>query len=102
MTIKAVEDTTCLALGRDVLNRLLGDKVEVIIYRNLSKWALEKAYGFKDLTINQLDKIIDSIKISALPKRKTIIPKGTLKSQSLFLILKGSAQVRSVLFFSSY
>jgi len=30
--------------------RLLGDKVEIIIYRNILKWALEKANGFNELT----------------------------------------------------
>lgn len=52
MTIRALEDTTCLALGREVLTKLLGDKVEMIIYRNISKWALEKTEGFNELTIN--------------------------------------------------
>lgn len=52
MTIVAVELSTCLALGRDTLTKLLGDKVEVIIYRNITKWAIEKAEGFRDLTIN--------------------------------------------------
>jgi len=52
MSIVALEDTTCLALGREVLTRLLGDKVEVIIYRNLTKWAMEKTEGLKELTIS--------------------------------------------------
>ncbi|KAL4510050.1 hypothetical protein ABPG72_010243 [Tetrahymena utriculariae] len=98
MTIKALEDTTCLALGRDVLTKLLGDKVEMIIYRNISKWALEKSDGFKELTINQLDKILDSIEVSHITKGRVIIPKGTQKAQQLYIILKGSAKDGDIVF----
>lgn len=68
MSVIAVEDTNCLALGREVLFKLLGEKVEDIIYRNLSKWAIEKNEKLKDLTISQIDKILDNVKINKLKK----------------------------------
>lgn len=93
MTVKALDNTTCLALGRDVLTKLLGEKVEFIIYRNISKWALEKADGFKDLTISQLDRLIDSIDFAHVKKHTVVVKKGTLKASILLLVLKGVLQV---------
>jgi len=40
MSCIASEETRCLALGREVLTQLLGDQVENILYRNMSKWAI--------------------------------------------------------------
>ncbi len=41
MTIRAKTDLKCLGLGREELTRILGDKIDKIIYKNISKWALE-------------------------------------------------------------
>ncbi len=32
----------CLALGRDTLTKILGDKITVIIYNNTLRWAFQK------------------------------------------------------------
>jgi len=87
MSIVALEDTTCLALGREVLTRLLGDKVEVIIYRNLTKWAMEKTEGLKELTISQLERILDSIEIVRVKKGITVINKGVGIYENLYIVL---------------
>lgn len=42
MTIRAKEEAICLALGRDILTKILGNKVEEIIFRNIAKWTIEK------------------------------------------------------------
>jgi cGMP-dependent protein kinase len=39
LTIKADDEVTCLVLGRDTLNRILGDKVYDITFKNFIKWA---------------------------------------------------------------
>jgi len=87
MSIVALEDTICLALGREVLTRLLGDKVEVIIYRNLTKWAMEKTEGLKELTISQLERILDSIEIVRVKKGITVINKGVGICENLYIVL---------------
>lgn len=41
MTIKAVEgEAKVLALGRDMVQKLLGDQMQSIIYKNSCKWAI--------------------------------------------------------------
>ena len=41
MTVKAVEGgAKVLGLGRDMITKILGDKVLTIIHKNIVKWAL--------------------------------------------------------------
>ncbi len=47
MSVVADENVKVLALSRDVLKSLLGEKVEVVCYRNMFKWSLEKTKGLK-------------------------------------------------------
>jgi len=42
LTIKADDEVTCLVLGRDTLNRILGDKVYEVTFKNFIRWAFEK------------------------------------------------------------
>lgn len=62
-TCKALDEVRCIAIGRDILNKLLGDKIDTIMYRNIIKWGLEKCDGIKELTPGQKDKISDAIAI---------------------------------------
>jgi cGMP-dependent protein kinase len=48
-----------LALGRDIIQKILGDQVQSIIYRNIAKWSLEKSLFFRQLTVVQIEKILD-------------------------------------------
>ncbi len=52
MTITAKEETTCLALGRSDLNKILGNQVETIIYKNMARWCFEKCAHVNELTIS--------------------------------------------------
>ncbi|EGR27195.1 protein kinase domain protein [Ichthyophthirius multifiliis] len=99
MTVKAIENTTCLALGRDVLTQLLGDKVEVIIYRNIAKWTLEKGKGFKDLNNDQLDKILDIMIIQRRYKNDIIFFKNSKVSENFCVVLKGSLKLTDDIIF---
>lgn len=44
MTVKAIDgDAKVLALGRDLITKILGDQVEYIIYKNQCKWIIQKS-----------------------------------------------------------
>lgn len=45
-------------LGRDTLNRILGDKVYDITFKNFIKWAFEKNPLLSKLNKAQTDKVI--------------------------------------------
>lgn len=85
----AAQESKCLALGRDQLTKLLGDKVEIIIYRNILKWALEKAEGFKDLSKSQKEKLLDSLLVTPKQEKEVIIAKGQKKKANLIVVLDG-------------
>ena len=42
-TVTAVTTVKVLSLGRDSITKILGDKVQVIIYNNLQRWAFDKS-----------------------------------------------------------
>lgn len=75
MTIRAEEDVRCLALGRDIITQLLGNQVQMIIYRNISKWALEGSAIFKKLNRGQIEKLLDKIKLLNLNDKDAICQK---------------------------
>lgn len=60
-TVKAVDETVkCLALAREDLQRILGDKIQVIMYNNLQLWALQKHALLSKLTKIQMERIIEN------------------------------------------
>jgi len=89
MSIQAKCDVKCLALGRDVLNRILGDQVEMIIYKNISKWSLERLEGFQGLNKLQKDKLLDNLTITHLKDNDLIAAKGTPIKNNIIILLEG-------------
>ena len=49
-TIKADEDVVCLVLGRDTLNRIMGDNIYEVTFKNFIRWAFEKNAILSQLT----------------------------------------------------
>jgi len=41
-TIKADDDVVCLILGRDTLNRLIGDNIYEVTFKNIIRFAFSK------------------------------------------------------------
>lgn len=60
MTVKAVEgEAKVLALGRDMISKILGDQVTTIIYKNICKWTLQKSKLLQNLPPSVLDKLLE-------------------------------------------
>ncbi|KAL4507522.1 hypothetical protein ABPG73_012210 [Tetrahymena malaccensis] len=89
MTVKAQTDVKCLALGRDVLTRILGDQVEVIIYKNISKWSLERLEGYQGFTKSQKEKLLDNIQINHHKDGEVVIQQGTPVKNAIIILLEG-------------
>lgn len=49
-TVRAETEVKCLALGRDNLIKILGDKVQLIFYGNKMRWSFEKSPVLSRLT----------------------------------------------------
>ena len=97
-TVKAIEETTCLALGRDALTKIFGDKIQIIIYRNIQRWAFDKSEILKNLLLIQREKIIESMKLKNFKKGEIIFEKIE-KVNKIVFILEGSLIKKKVILF---
>lgn len=89
-TVKAIDPTICLALGREILTKILGDQVQIITFRNLQKWALERNALLSQLTKIQIEKIVEAMKISNYKAGDLVAKKGSLCSAKLIICIEGS------------
>lgn len=89
MSIKADSETICLALARDTLNQILGEKLQVIVYRNLQKWAIEKSKYLSKLNSLQMEKLIQCMTITTFENEQIIFTKGQQATPKMVIILDG-------------
>lgn len=94
-SVKAETEVKCLALGRDVLTQLLGDQIQVIVYKNTMRWAFEKNRKLMKLTLTQIEKIIEQMQLLQLKKDDIVFSKGE-KCNKFIIILEGN--LRNVIF----
>ena len=88
-TVVAIDEVKCLALGRETLQNILGDKIQKIIYRNIQKWAFEKSPILQKLTNIQKQKVIDNMTIKNFKEGVVLLSKGECCNQ-LFIVIEGS------------
>lgn len=61
-TVKAIkEDVVCLALARADLTRILGDKLQTIMYNNVQRWVFERHPVLNKLTRLQIERLINTM-----------------------------------------
>ncbi|KRX08335.1 Protein kinase-like domain [Pseudocohnilembus persalinus] len=89
MTIKAKEETFCLALGRDMLTKILGNKVEEIIWRNIAKWTLQKTSFGSSLEEMQIEHLLDHVHVLPIRDGDKVVPKGAYLQDQIVFILQG-------------
>ncbi len=78
-----------LALGRDNITSILGDKIQNIIYRNSQKWAMENNQLLKNLTKIQIEKLNDVFQEKNYNAGEVLLKKGEILTK-LYIVLKGS------------
>ncbi|CAD8053971.1 unnamed protein product [Paramecium primaurelia] len=89
-TAKAIkEDVTVLALARDDLTRILGDKIQLIMYSNLQRWAFERQVVLSKLTKLQVEIIVSNMQQKQKKSEEIIIEKGQA-CREIIIILQGS------------
>jgi len=73
-SIRAADDEViCLALSRDTLTQILGDKIQLIIYRNYIKWAFDTSKTLKELTKLQREKLIEYMSINQYNANQVLV-----------------------------
>jgi cGMP-dependent protein kinase len=93
MTIKASENCILLALGRDIIIKILGDQVQSIIYRNIAKWALERSDVFGKLNLIQIEKILDLIQKRHFKSDDVIYSVDQPIDRDIFILIEGTAKM---------
>ncbi|CAD8175018.1 unnamed protein product [Paramecium pentaurelia] len=83
LTVKAIEESRLLALGRETLSKILGDGVQMIIYKNQCKWILQQS---KINLIIQIEQFLDLLTIRKLKKGDIIINKGQQHGELIIMI----------------
>lgn len=89
MSVKAGTEVVCLALGRETLINILGDKVQNIACRNILKWGFEKDPLLSKLTQVQKEKVFENMKhINAKPG--TVVLKKGDKCTKIIVPIDGN------------
>lgn len=83
------EKTICLALGREMMLKILGDGIQVIILRNTQRWAIQKSEIFSNLTKIQVEKVLDRIKLHNYKAKDLLVKEGTVGCPKLFIVMDG-------------
>ena len=79
-----------MGLGRDVIKGILGDQVQVIVFKNIQRWGFEKHALLSKLTKIQREKIIDSMKYVNYKENELVIPAGTLSKMRIMVVIEGN------------
>ncbi|CAD8196555.1 unnamed protein product [Paramecium pentaurelia] len=91
-TVKANdEDVNLLSLSREDITTILGEKIQLIIYTNMQKWAFEKHPQLRDLTKMQIQKIVSNFKIKTYESKEYLFSKNQMIDK-LIIILDGQLE----------
>lgn len=89
-TITSNTKVRLLSLGRDDLIRVLGDQLQLIIYKNSQRIAIENSSYLKALTKTQEEAVISKMHIVTYNNQEIVIPKGMPAGQKLWVIVRGA------------
>ncbi|CAD8175040.1 unnamed protein product [Paramecium pentaurelia] len=82
------ENVCCLAIGRETITKILGDKIQVIMYNNLLRWSFEKNQLLCKLTKIQIEKIVTKIQTVNYEANQRIYT-ADQKCDKLVIVLEG-------------
>jgi cGMP-dependent protein kinase len=88
-SVRAESEVKCLALGREVLTKILGDQIQVITFKNNLKWAFERDRNLNKLTKIQIEKILEQMEIQKYKKGEICFKKDDVCDRFL-VVLEGS------------
>ncbi|EGR27103.1 hypothetical protein IMG5_201250 [Ichthyophthirius multifiliis] len=89
MSIQANTNVQVSVLARDTLNKILGERVDILIYKNTSKWIIEKMQGYQSLTKQQKEFFINNLQIIQYKNNQVVLNKNTLIKQQIIIVLEG-------------
>lgn len=92
-TIVSVGLTVCVAIGRDLLQKVLGN-LQHILFRNVMLIALQNSQVFQQFTEEQLEALIEAAVVKDYPENYTILDRETrARGVRFFIVLEGDVLV---------
>ena len=88
-TCTAVTAVRCLSIDSESLASALGSQLQNIIFKNSQAIIIEKNEDLNKLSREQAERLINSMEIRDCKQGDIVIPRGTLKSEYMVMILKG-------------
>ena len=85
-TVKAYEETICLALGREILSKIFGNDIQEIIYKNIQRWAFDKSDSLCKLLMIQREKIIKAMILKNFDIDEIIFQKNIIVNKFVFIL----------------
>ena len=79
-----------MGLGRDVIKGILGDQVQVIVFKNIQRWGFEKHPILSKLTKIQREKIIDSMKYINYKENDIVFKAGVQNVVKIVVGIEGN------------
>lgn len=76
MSVFASKDTTCIALSREDLIRILGAQIQDIILCNYGRWGFQNNKSLNSLSNLQIEKVLNIMKLVKVKKGETILCSG--------------------------
>lgn len=77
-------------MGRDVIKGILGDQVQVIVFKNIQRWGFEKHNILNKLTKIQREKIIDSMRYKNYKENDLVISAGVWNIVKIMVVIEGN------------
>jgi cGMP-dependent protein kinase 1 len=87
-TVTAMTDLKVLSIGSNIISKVLGSNLQQILYRNNIRITFQKSPVFKNLTDEQLEKVIEKMKIITYQEGDTVITTGFGKGTHVWIVLK--------------
>lgn len=87
-TVTALTDAKILSIGRSTILTVLGNSLEEVLYKNTIRMSFEKSVVFSNCTGEQLNAIIEKMKILNYENGEPVIMQGLIKGQYIWVVLK--------------
>lgn len=92
-TITSVGNTVCVSIGRDLLQKVLGN-LQHVLFRNVMLIALQNSSVFQQFTEEQLGALIEAAVVKDYPENYTILDRETrARGVRFFIVLEGDVLV---------
>ena len=94
-SIVAATDLHCVALEKRFVFSIFGTQLDQFIYQNSMRIALDRSKYLQALTALQKERIVDALRLATYSYDEVVIPEGTHRGCSLWIVLNGSLRTRT-------